>query len=138
MRGITHHGERESTEIAMNSDAPPETHGGFERRAALFHHRTSRQIRSAGPGSRQPAAPDFRGLEYFPVGTEWKIARALALRPARQIKIINILGMEEDGVNPGAMVFSKNGHEWRLDAVLESPGDETLLFVMFRRRHQRS
>jgi uncharacterized protein (DUF1684 family) len=51
-------------------------------------------------------------------------------QPARRIKIINILGMEEDDVSPGAVVFSQNGREWRLDTVLESPGDETL-FIMF-------
>ena len=31
---------------------------------------------------------------------------------------------------PGALVFTKDGHEWRLDAVLEEP-DANELFVMF-------
>ena len=32
--------------------------------------------------------------------------------------------------SPGAVVFSRNGREWRLDTVLEEPGDQEL-FIMF-------
>ena len=53
-----------------------------------------------------------------------------AYQPAHHIKIMNILGMEQDMESPGALVFSKDGRDWRLDAVLEQPGD-TELFVMF-------
>jgi uncharacterized protein (DUF1684 family) len=34
---------------------------------------------------------------------------------------------------PGALVFNKDGRQWRLDAVLEDPHDQTL-FVMFSDR----
>ena len=80
---------------------------------------------------KNPRRLQFRGLTYFPIGNQWAL-RALFVpyQPARRIKIINILGMEEDEVSPGAVVFSQNGREWRLDTVLESPGDETL-FIMF-------
>ena len=44
--------------------------------------------------------------------------------------IINILGMEEEYPSPGAVVFVKDGREWRLDAVLEQPDDREL-FIMF-------
>jgi uncharacterized protein (DUF1684 family) len=43
---------------------------------------------------------------------------------------VNILGMEEEAQSPGAVVFSKDGREWRLDTVLETPGDKEL-FIMF-------
>ncbi len=33
-------------------------------------------------------------------------------------------------MSPGAVVFVKDGREWRLDAVLEEPGDREL-FIMF-------
>jgi len=73
----------------------------------------------------------FRGLSYFPVSTDWVFeARFEPYEPARHIRIVNILGMEEDMVSPGAVVFSKDGRQWRLDTVLEQPGDEEL-FVMF-------
>ena len=73
----------------------------------------------------------FRGLSYFPVSTAWVVqAHFEPYQPARHIQIINILGMEQDMESPGAVVFSKDGREWRLDAVLEQPGD-TELFIMF-------
>jgi len=73
----------------------------------------------------------FLGLSYFPVSTAWAIdAHFEAYRPAHHIKIMNILGMEQDMESPGALVFRKDGRDWRLDAVLEQPGD-TELFVMF-------
>lgn len=78
-----------------------------------------------------PGRLEFRGLEYFPASAKWAVnARFVPYQPARRMKIINILGMEEDELSPGAVVFTQNGREWRLDTVLESPGDETL-FIMF-------
>jgi uncharacterized protein (DUF1684 family) len=79
----------------------------------------------------KPHRTNFRGLDYFPVSTDWVFdARFEPYTPHRKIKITNILGMEEDMDAPGAIVFEKNGKEWRLDAILEDPKDEEL-FVMF-------
>jgi uncharacterized protein len=78
-----------------------------------------------------PHRLEFRGLSYFPVSTDWVFdARFEPYQPLRQIKIVNILGMEEQQVSPGAVVFVKDGREWRLDTVLEQPGDAEL-FIMF-------
>ena len=78
-----------------------------------------------------PHRREFRGLDYFPVSSAWALqARFEPYVPQRQIKIINILGMEEDVTSPGAIVFTHDGREWRLDAVLESPEDKEL-FIMF-------
>ena len=78
-----------------------------------------------------PHRSGFRGLEYFPVSTDWVLnARFERYQPVHHIKIVNILGMELEMESPGAVVFSKDGHEWRLDTVLEEPGD-TELFIMF-------
>jgi uncharacterized protein len=78
-----------------------------------------------------PHRLNFKGLSYFPVSTEWALsARFEPYRPERHIKIVNILGMEEDAVSPGAVVFTRDGHEWRLDTVLEAPDDKEL-FIMF-------
>ena len=83
---------------------------------------------------RDRASPDrknFLGLDYFPIGDEWVFdARFEPHQPLQQIKIVNILGMEENMASPGALVFTKNGRQWRLDAVLEEP-DAKELFVMF-------
>jgi uncharacterized protein (DUF1684 family) len=78
-----------------------------------------------------PHRTTFAGLDYFPVSTDWVFdARFEPYEPHRKIKIVNILGMEEDMVSPGALVFNKDGREWRLDAILEEP-DADELFVMF-------
>jgi uncharacterized protein (DUF1684 family) len=78
-----------------------------------------------------PHRTGFRGLSYFPVSTDWVFdARFEPYQPAHRIKIINILGMEQEYESPGAVVFVKNGREWRLDGVLEQPGDREL-FIMF-------
>ena len=78
-----------------------------------------------------PHRRQFLGLSYFPVSTDWVFsARFEPYEPARRIRIVNILGMEQELVSPGAVIFNKDGREWRLDAVLEQPGDQEL-FIMF-------
>jgi uncharacterized protein len=78
-----------------------------------------------------PHRRNFRGFSYFPVSTDWVFdARFEPYEPVHRLKIVNILGMEEDAVSPGAVVFTRDGREWRLDTVLESPGDKEL-FLMF-------
>jgi uncharacterized protein (DUF1684 family) len=78
-----------------------------------------------------PHRANFRGLDYFPVSTDWVLdARFEPYEPPRRLRIINILGMEQEELSPGAVVFTKDGHEWRLDTVLEQPGDREL-FIMF-------
>ena len=78
-----------------------------------------------------PRRRNFTPIEYYPVDTAWALsARFEPYDPHRRIRIVNILGMEEEMDSPGALVFTKEGREWRLDAVLEDPADQTL-FVMF-------
>jgi uncharacterized protein len=78
-----------------------------------------------------PRRTAFRGLEYFPVSSDWVVpARFEPYVPMRAIRIVNILGMEQQMQSPGALVFEKDGREWRLDTLLEDPGDGQL-FVMF-------
>ena len=74
---------------------------------------------------------EFRGLQYFPISSSWVVTAHFVPYPAgRRIKIINILGMEEEDVSPDAVVFTKDGREWRLDTVQEGPGEQEL-FIMF-------
>ncbi len=81
--------------------------------------------------SVSPNRLQFKGLEYFPVRADWHIqARFEPYVPERRIPIVNILGMKEDMTSPGAIVFQRDGRTWRLDAILEAPGDREL-FVMF-------
>jgi uncharacterized protein (DUF1684 family) len=81
--------------------------------------------------SVSPNRLQFKGLKYFPVRADWDIqARFEPYVPERRIPIVNILGMTEEMTSPGAIVFERDGRTWRLDAILEAPGDQEL-FVMF-------
>jgi uncharacterized protein (DUF1684 family) len=78
-----------------------------------------------------PHRTHFSGLQYFPISADWALdAHFEPYEPHHHIPITNILGMEENMDSPGALVFRKDGHEWRLDTVLEEP-DAKELFVMF-------
>ncbi|MBS0578974.1 MAG: DUF1684 domain-containing protein [Proteobacteria bacterium] len=129
--GITHHGAPVS-EIELVSDAAGEPTVVSSGPLRFFVIERAGRLGVRVRDLNSPRRIDFKGLEYFPVSTDWRVtARFEPYEPARHIKIINILGMEDDALAPGALVFSKAGHEWRLDAVLENPGD-TQLFVMFQ------
>ena len=81
--------------------------------------------------SVSPNRLQFKGLQYFPVRADWHIhAHFEPYVPEHRIPITNILGMKEEMTSPGAIVFEREGRSWRLDAILEAPGDREL-FVMF-------
>jgi len=81
--------------------------------------------------TEHPARKRFRGIDYFPVSTQWVLdAKFEPYVPPRRIEIVNVLGMTDQMVAPGAIVFSKDGKEYRLDTILELP-DDTELFIMF-------
>src|SRR6185503_14115025 len=64
----------------------------------------------------------FKGLDYFPIDATWRFdAQFHPYQPTKQVPITNILGMVDNMTAPGYLTFAKGGHEWRLDALLESP-----------------
>jgi uncharacterized protein (DUF1684 family) len=78
-----------------------------------------------------PARREFHGLDYFPVDAGWALeARFEPYEPPHHVPIVNVLGMELDMISPGAVVFERDGQEWRLDALLEDPAADEL-FLMF-------
>lgn len=81
--------------------------------------------------SENPHRKNFTGLQYFPVDDSWVVdAHFEPYNPRKKVPIINILGMQEDMDAPGALVFTHDGKEYRLDALLEDPADKEL-FIMF-------
>jgi hypothetical protein len=128
--GITHGGQP-VTSIELVSDAKdsPTVVSSGPLRLFVIERAGKFGVRVRDVAS--PRRRDFAGLRYFPIAPDWVFnARFEPYEPRRQIKIINILGLEDDMVSPGALVFSKNGREIRLDAVLDG-ADATDLFVMF-------
>jgi len=71
----------------------------------------------------------FTGLHWFPVRPEYRVtARFVAYPEPKNIPIANILGQTEPTPSPGYLVFTLNGVEARLGAVLEDDS----LFLIFR------
>jgi uncharacterized protein len=77
------------------------------------------------------ARTSFSGLAFYPVTTEWTIpARYEKYPEPRIIPIASVIGTVTNDTFPGAVVFSKNGQTFRLEAQLEK-GSEQPLYVMF-------
>lgn len=128
--GVTHAGKPVTA-----LDLVPDTHG--EPTILASGPLTFFVIERAGKlgvrvrDSASPHRTNFRGLEYYSIDDGWAFdARFEPYEPHRHIGIVNILGMEESMDSPGALVFTKGGREYRLDAVLEEP-DAHELFIMF-------
>jgi uncharacterized protein (DUF1684 family) len=128
--GVTHDNEPVTTlDLAPDTSGKPTVLESGALRFYVIERAGNLGVRVRDLNS--PHRTGFRGLEYFPVSTDWVVnARFERYQPARRIRIVNILGMEVDMESPGAVVFTKDGREWRLDTVLEEPGD-TELFIMF-------
>lgn len=77
-----------------------------------------------------PARAQFRGLDYFPVSSDWRVdTRFEAHQPPKEIPIPTELGTISRQLSWGAVVFEIDGFEARLD-VLAEPGAEEL-FIIF-------
>src|ERR1051325_10730917 len=78
-----------------------------------------------------PARVNFKGLEYFPADPKWRFeARFEPYRPPKIIPIATMIGTAENDTCRGAIVFSVEGKEYRLEPVIET-GNENQLFIMF-------
>ena len=128
--GITHGGQPViSIDLVSDAKESPTVVSSGPLRFFIIERAGKFAVRVRDVASRRRS--DFRGLQYFAIDPEWVFnAHFEPYEPKRQIKIVNVLGLEDDMVSPGAIVFTKNGQEVRLDAVLDGD-DATDLFVMF-------
>jgi hypothetical protein len=111
-------------------DGPPLASGSLRFLVIERAGRLALRVRDLDSRARRA----FRGLDYFPVDPSWAFeARFERYEPVHRVPIVNVLGDEIEMVSPGALVFARDGREWRLDALLEAPGDDHL-FVMFADR----
>ncbi|NWF50645.1 MAG: DUF1684 domain-containing protein [Ignavibacteriaceae bacterium] len=61
---------------------------------------------------------NFKGIERFPVDQSWKLtARFEVYSPPRKIAVPNVLGQIDEETSPGAVIFNKDGKEFRIEAV---------------------
>jgi uncharacterized protein len=79
---------------------------------------------------QHPARTRFAGLGYFPIDPNWRLkAKFEPYNPPKIVPIVNVLGMVENMISPGALAFEMNGKTYRLDPVLEKGSKQ--LFIIF-------
>ncbi|MBI5729990.1 MAG: DUF1684 domain-containing protein [Ignavibacteriales bacterium] len=70
----------------------------------------------------------FKGIETYPINSDWRFEAELEkYDPPKKIEITNILGMIEEDISPGALVFTKDGKQFKLDALVE----DNQYFIIF-------
>ncbi|HEX5431017.1 MAG TPA: DUF1684 domain-containing protein [Bryobacteraceae bacterium] len=76
------------------------------------------------------ARKQFTHLNWYPVDPSWRIAaRFTPYAKPRKVSFDTVIaGLQEQDEAPGFVTFSRGGHEYRLDPVL----DENELFFIFR------
>jgi len=81
--------------------------------------------------SQAPTRLNFTGLDYFPIDPKWRVeARLEAYNPPKQIPITDVTGMTSNNPAPGALVFTVDGKEYRIDPIVEEGSDE--FFIIFK------
>jgi uncharacterized protein (DUF1684 family) len=77
---------------------------------------------------------EFVGFDYFDIDPGWRIvARWEAYDPPHEVEEANVIGQVDKVVVPGAAVFERDGKSFRVEPVIEVPGD-TDLFLVFSDR----
>ncbi len=81
--------------------------------------------------AQAPTRTHFAGLDYFPTDGNYRVEAHLEpYNPVKKIPIDDVTGMRSESDSPGALVFTLDGKEHRLDPILEDGSDE--LFIIFR------
>ena len=75
---------------------------------------------------------DFKGLQYFPTDTSFRVLAHLVPHPTpRTVRILNVLGMTEEYSSPGTLHFTLAGKPYTIAATFEGK-DTTQYFLLFR------
>ncbi len=70
------------------------------------------------------------GLEWMPINEAWRVQARFEAHPSgRTMKILNVQDELVDMANPGVAIFTVDGYEYRLEALLESDDAEELFFL---------
>ena len=81
--------------------------------------------------SAAPSRTHFLGIDYFAIDPSWRIeAKWEAYNPPHHEEEANIIGQIDKVTIPGVAVFERGGKTYRVEPMLENPGD-TDLFLVF-------
>jgi uncharacterized protein (DUF1684 family) len=77
-----------------------------------------------------PTRKQFVGIDYFDIDPSWRIeAKWEAYDPPREVEEANIIGQTDKVIVPGAAVFEHGGQTFRVEPVIETPGDKEYFLV---------
>jgi hypothetical protein len=84
------------------------------------------RVRDANSARRR----EFAGLRWFPIREDLRVTARFIPHPTpTSIMIANVLGAVEAWPTPGKVVFTLNGREFTLHAVLDGPDAKELFFI---------
>ncbi len=117
--------------MALRADADAEGPTVLERgRIRFYVIKRGERVGVRVKDSQSPVRLSFHGIDSYPIDAKWRLeARFDAYRPPKLVAVPNILGSIDNEKSPGAVVFTLDGREYRLDAVTEEGTDE--LFLIF-------
>ena len=73
---------------------------------------------------------NFKGIEYFPTDPKYRVeARFEPYNPPKHIPMPNVSGITTDEVSPGALVFTLDGKEYRIDPILEQGTKDYFIII---------
>lgn len=78
--------------------------------------------------TESPLVKEFKGIDRYPINEDWKlIARFEQYNPPKKIYVPNVLGQIEEELSPGAVVFEKDGKQFKIDAI--DSGERLFLII---------
>lgn len=115
--------------LIPDSKGEPTVLGFADGRASLVLIERSGRMALRVRDAQAPTRTDFKGITRYPVDIGWRFdARFEPHPPGRTIPIASVINTLDDMVNPGVVVFRKDGKEHRLEAVDEGDGRLFLIF----------
>ena len=73
---------------------------------------------------------DFKGIDNFPPDPKYRVeARFEPYNPPKHIPMPNVSGITTDEVSPGALVFTLEGKEYRIDPILEQGTKDYFIII---------
>jgi uncharacterized protein (DUF1684 family) len=127
--GITSDGESVSSlELASDGDGKPTILK--LRSLKVFVIKRGERLGLRVKDKNNSARSNFRGVNYFLLEPNFRInAKFEPYEPPKIIPIANVLGMIDNMISPGALIFDMGGKSYRLDPVLEKGSKQ--LFLIF-------
>jgi uncharacterized protein (DUF1684 family) len=116
-----------STPLADDDPGPPSQVDVGRVNFILIERSGRIGVRLRDPGTE--LLKSFSGIEHWPVDVAWRFAARFEPAPTpRTIPVPNVLGFDENIANPGTVVLTIDGKEYRLTA-LDDTGDGRLFLV---------